>query len=244
MRLDLVDEGRIQRFLYPEAERIQAERPRTRSDCIDGPRPCPWVGCRHHMYLTVDERDGAITLNFPHTEVWDLKHSCALDVADRELDGLSLEDIGGMHDLTRERTRQIELSALENMDGEVGAEPVKQGPVATRSRQHRRSAKAIARMSVVMLKLARARNSTSIRAFVATLEHARSLADVARVITVYLADDPQFDVRAVRALRGLACAASESDPMAWPMHLLDVNRELAALEVELSPGKPGHLQQA
>jgi hypothetical protein len=24
-------------------------RPRTRADCLDEARPCPWVGCRHHL---------------------------------------------------------------------------------------------------------------------------------------------------------------------------------------------------
>lgn len=27
------------------------KRPQTRGDCVDGPRPCPWVGCRHHTYI-------------------------------------------------------------------------------------------------------------------------------------------------------------------------------------------------
>lgn len=28
-------------------------RPRTRAQCQDGPRPCPWVACRHHLLLEV-----------------------------------------------------------------------------------------------------------------------------------------------------------------------------------------------
>ena len=27
-------------------ERERWQRPRTRGDCVDGERPCPWVGCR------------------------------------------------------------------------------------------------------------------------------------------------------------------------------------------------------
>src|ERR1019366_2346037 len=30
------------------------ERPKTRGDCVDGPRPCPWAGCRQHLYLEVN----------------------------------------------------------------------------------------------------------------------------------------------------------------------------------------------
>ena len=26
-------------------------RPRTRGDCVSGPRPCPWVGCKYHLAL-------------------------------------------------------------------------------------------------------------------------------------------------------------------------------------------------
>lgn len=32
-------------------------------DCIDRPRPCPWVGCKHHLLLDVNEATGSITLN-------------------------------------------------------------------------------------------------------------------------------------------------------------------------------------
>jgi hypothetical protein len=58
-------------------------RPRTRGDCIDGPRPCPWVSCRHHLYLDVVD-GGAIRLNFPNVDPGEMAESCSLDVADRE----------------------------------------------------------------------------------------------------------------------------------------------------------------
>ena len=38
------------------------ERPTTRVDCENGMRPCPWVGCRYHLYLDVDKR-GRISFN-------------------------------------------------------------------------------------------------------------------------------------------------------------------------------------
>lgn len=28
-------------------------RPRTRGECLEEARPCPWVGCRHHLLLEV-----------------------------------------------------------------------------------------------------------------------------------------------------------------------------------------------
>ncbi|MDX1469839.1 MAG: hypothetical protein R3258_10915 [Acidimicrobiia bacterium] len=30
-------------------------RPKTRADCINGPRPCPWLGCKYHLLLDVDD---------------------------------------------------------------------------------------------------------------------------------------------------------------------------------------------
>jgi hypothetical protein len=35
--------------------------------CIDRPRPCPWVGCKHHLLLDVNEATGSITLNVGRT---------------------------------------------------------------------------------------------------------------------------------------------------------------------------------
>src|SRR6476619_8074463 len=35
------------RMLYPDVEDI--ERPKTRADCAQGERPCPFVSCKHHL---------------------------------------------------------------------------------------------------------------------------------------------------------------------------------------------------
>lgn len=80
--------------------------PVTRGDCLQAPRPCPWVRCRYHLYLDVDPVSGSIKLNFPNLEVWDLEETCALDVADRH--GATLEQVGKWLNLTRERISQIE----------------------------------------------------------------------------------------------------------------------------------------
>jgi len=84
---------------------LPTARPRTRGDCAAGPRPCPWVSCRHHLFLEVRE-SGGIKLNFPHLEVWAMGESCSLDVADRGT--ATLEQAGRAVGLTRERVRQIE----------------------------------------------------------------------------------------------------------------------------------------
>jgi Sigma-70, region 4 len=87
-----------------------AERPLTRSECADMPRPCPWVACKHHLYLDINPRTGSIKINFPDLEPWELKQTCALDVADNG--GLTLEEIGLITNLTRERVRQVEVRGL------------------------------------------------------------------------------------------------------------------------------------
>jgi hypothetical protein len=101
----------IGRLLYPEDD---YDKPRTRQECLEGPRPCPFVSCKHHLYVDVSARTGAIKLNFPDLEVWDLGESCALDVADRG--GTTLEDVGAIMNLTRERIRQVEVKALAKLE--------------------------------------------------------------------------------------------------------------------------------
>ncbi len=86
------------------------DRPKTRSECAEQARPCPWVSCKHHLYLDVNPRTGSIKINFPDLEPWEMQHSCALDVADHG--GHTLEEVGDITNLTRERIRQLELRGL------------------------------------------------------------------------------------------------------------------------------------
>lgn len=101
----------IGRMLYPETDYY---KPHMRAECVDGPRPCPYVSCQHHLYLDVSARTGAIKLNFPDLEVWEMNETCALDVADRG--GTTLEDVGAIMNLTRERIRQVEVKALAKLE--------------------------------------------------------------------------------------------------------------------------------
>ena len=92
---------------YPEG----VERPRTRGECENVERPCPLVSCVHHLYWDYLRQH-------PQAEVTDLTHSCTLDVAD--LGGITLEEVGDMLGLTRERIRQVE---------EIGLRKLKKRPV-------------------------------------------------------------------------------------------------------------------
>lgn len=92
-------------------------RPLTRGDCLEGPRPCPWVSCRHHLFLDVKE-GGLVRFNFPNQEVEDLKETCSLDVADQGK-RLSLEQVGDLVNLTRERVHLIVLQATQALRPEL-----------------------------------------------------------------------------------------------------------------------------
>ncbi len=97
------------RALYPDVEGV--ERPKTRGDCEAIARPCPFVSCRYHLFLEVNEEIGSIQLNYPGREPDELVESCALDVA--EEGGRTLEEIGDLLNVTRERIRQIEARAID-----------------------------------------------------------------------------------------------------------------------------------
>lgn len=99
--------------LAEELKAFQYDRPVNRSECANGIRPCPYVSCKHHLYLDVNPETGSIKLNFPDLEVWEMVETCALDVADRG--GITLEEVGEILNLTRERIRQVEVKGLEKL---------------------------------------------------------------------------------------------------------------------------------
>jgi hypothetical protein len=96
------------RLHYPAAE--HPARPTTRADCEAAERPCPFVSCKHHLYLDVRPTNGSLKLNFPDLEVGEMADSCVLDVAARG--GANLEEVGALLNLTRARIQQIEAGAL------------------------------------------------------------------------------------------------------------------------------------
>ncbi len=94
-------------LMYPP---VDIPRPTNRAECREEMRPCPWVACKHHLYLDINPETGSIKINFPDLEPWELQHTCALDVAERG--GITLEEVGEIMNLTRERIRQVEVRGL------------------------------------------------------------------------------------------------------------------------------------
>jgi len=87
-------------------------RPRTRADCINGIRPCPFVGCAYHTYLDVMP-GGGIVINFPDLMPWELKCSCVLDeVANGPI---SWERTADVINVTRTRAQQLANQVAEKI---------------------------------------------------------------------------------------------------------------------------------
>ena len=117
--------------LDPELQALMAEldasRPKVRGDCAQGERPCPYVSCKYNLYVDVNPRTGSVKMNFPDKELWELADTCALDVADRQ--GITLEEVGVIMNLTRERVRQLEMRGLVKLRVIADDEPRTQAQI-------------------------------------------------------------------------------------------------------------------
>jgi hypothetical protein len=113
--------GIVDPELQQTIQEIEQARPHSRAECANGPRPCMFVSCKHHLYLDVNPETGSIKLNFPDKEIWEMAETCALDVADRG--GITLEEVGSIMNLTRERIRQVETRGLLKLRAIAEHEP-------------------------------------------------------------------------------------------------------------------------
>ncbi len=100
--------------------------PKTRGECIDGPRPCYVMRCPHHLYVTVNPESGSIKLNFPNKLVEELEYTCSLDAADENREtGMTLERVGECTGLSLERVRQVEASGLAKLKAQLNPEAIR-----------------------------------------------------------------------------------------------------------------------
>jgi hypothetical protein len=107
----------------------RAPRPLRHSDCADGPRPCPYISCRHHLAIDLTGSgqldshlmDGALRprASAEQVEAWtsevaekvaEMGDTCSLDVAARG--PMTLSEVGQVYGMTREAIRLIEVRAL------------------------------------------------------------------------------------------------------------------------------------
>lgn len=93
---------------YERAEHDKAF-PGNRVNCVDGPRPCPWLRCRYHLALTV-KRGGSITVDHNAMES---ESNCALDVA--EEGAQTLERIGALMGISKQSIQYTEVEAIEKL---------------------------------------------------------------------------------------------------------------------------------
>ena len=83
-----------------------SDAPKTRADCVGGPRPCPWISCRYHLGLPHEtaKRRGSTS-------------TCTLDLV---ADGpLPMSTIASELGVSITRVQQIETAALHKVRLEV-----------------------------------------------------------------------------------------------------------------------------
>ncbi len=96
-------------------------RPRTFDECQargigTAESPCGYVSCKWNLALDVSEKTGAIKVNFPgldgDPDIDAMGQTCVRRVIAAHPDGLTLEEVGLIVNLTRERIRQVESKGL------------------------------------------------------------------------------------------------------------------------------------
>ena len=89
-------------------------RPKTRGDCVERRRPCPFVGCRHHLFMEVTPA-GSIKMPFGPSEdaLFEMAETCSLDVADRG--DHDMNRIGQYLGVTAARVQQEVADALKKL---------------------------------------------------------------------------------------------------------------------------------
>ncbi len=99
---------------YPDFE-MKPGVPATRDQCKDGPRPCPYVTCRHHLWLLLQEDRAGNPLRKAGTTLLPQSgDSCSLDVAER-LGALSESKTAEVLGIDKSRVRSILRAGLTKL---------------------------------------------------------------------------------------------------------------------------------
>ncbi len=104
----------------PQATMLDATPgfPSSRAVCEGGNRPCRWTTCRQHLWSIQDRpgRRGVGRALPPPVVQQHSEQTCALDVIDKEPDGLSRRDVAKLMGMTPERVRQLEHDAQDKLE--------------------------------------------------------------------------------------------------------------------------------
>lgn len=103
--------------LLAEAVVAEYDRPKRAAECKETARPCPWVSCEHHLYLSVTPM-GAIRFHHPDREPWELEETCALDVEERG--GVTLEQAGSFAGMSVSGAKRIQRAFLTRLRAVLG----------------------------------------------------------------------------------------------------------------------------
>lgn len=127
INLDLEEADLVPGAYINTLHELGINRPLTRGDCVDGPRPCPWVGCYYNLRILDVASRGRLKIRKLGV-LSDIPQTCVLDVADRygiEFKSgsgpskVTLAQIGNYFGVTQERVRQIEKGAIEKVADEL-----------------------------------------------------------------------------------------------------------------------------
>lgn len=106
---------------------LDEEAPKCRADCINGPRPCPWIRCKWHaIWMQPKAAPSKHRLGRQSYQgklfrqcndriadvVCSLKYSCVLDLCDggsapNRASSATLQEVGDLMNVSRERARQL-----------------------------------------------------------------------------------------------------------------------------------------
>lgn len=114
--------GQLRLNVLPQAWH---DKPRTRGDCEDGPRPCPWVTCRYHTLLDISHhgklfKSRRFDENSPEDIIDALarmRHTCALDVG--ELGAHTQAEVASILNVDQSSVAHTEVDAIARARGKL-----------------------------------------------------------------------------------------------------------------------------
>jgi len=107
----------------------EKKRPTCRADCSEVSRPCPYILCKHNMFLDIKD-NGSIRYTQNTKDPLEVKHveingekvmpSCSLDIAEQFPEGLSCDAIGTLlGGISRETVRLVSKKSTASISSRM-----------------------------------------------------------------------------------------------------------------------------